>query len=110
MSLTTAAAVDIWVFTSLSFSALLYENRKRGKLNTVPLIYSKTIHGYVAIPRRSARVAEWLALPTLDHAVSGSNTAGDDILSEPKLRFIAQSLSCSPFHCPDMTEIPLNGT
>ena len=47
-------------------------------------------------PSGSVRVAERLALPTLDHGVAGSNPAGGEILPEPKRRFIAQSLSCSP--------------
>ena len=34
---------------------------------------------------------------------------GGEILSEPKWRFIAQSLSCSPFHRLKMTEILLKG-
>ena len=50
-----------------------------------------------------------LALLTSDHGVTGSNPAGGEILSEPKRRFIAQSLSCSPFHCLEMTEILLKG-
>ena len=54
-------------------------------------------------------VAERLALPTSDHGVAGSNPAGGDILPEPKRRFIAQSLSCSPFHRHEMTEILLKG-
>ena len=58
---------------------------------------------------RSVRVAERLALPTLDHGVAGSNPAGSEILPEPKRRFIAQSLSCSPFHRLEMTEILLKG-
>ena len=58
---------------------------------------------------RSVRVAERLALPTLDHGVVGSNPAGGEILPEPKRRFIAQSLSCSPFHRLEMTEILLKG-
>ena len=49
------------------------------------------------------RVAERLALSTSDHGVSGSNPAGGEILSEPKRHFIAQSLSCSPFHRSEMT-------
>ena len=57
----------------------------------------------------SVRVAERLALPTLDHRVPGSNPAGGEILPEPKRHFIAQSLSCSPFHCLEMTEILLKG-
>ena len=56
---------------------------------------------------RSVRVAERLALPTSDHGVAGSNHAGGEILPEPKRRFIAQSLSCSPFHRLEMTEILL---
>ena len=58
---------------------------------------------------RSVRVAERLALPTSDHGVAGSNSAGGEILPEPKRRFIAQSLSCSPFHRLEMTEILLKG-
>ena len=55
------------------------------------------------------RVAERLALPTSDHGVTGSNPAGGEILPEPKRRFIAQSLSCSPFLRLEMTEILLKG-
>ena len=58
---------------------------------------------------RSVRVAERLAPPTSDHGVAGSNPAGGEILPEPKRRFIAQSLSCSPFHHLEMTEILLKG-
>ena len=54
-------------------------------------------------------MAERLALPTSDHGVAGSNPAGSEILPEPKRRFIAQSLSCSPFHHLEMTEILLKG-
>ena len=57
----------------------------------------------------SVRVAERLALPTSDHGVAGSNPAGGEILPEPKRRFIAQSLSCSPFHRLEMTKILLKG-
>ena len=56
---------------------------------------------------RSIPVAEWLALPTSVHGVVGSNPAGGEILPEPKRLFIAQSLSCSPFHHLEMTEILL---
>ena len=58
---------------------------------------------------RSVRVAERLALPTSDHGVAGSNPAGGEVLPEPKQRLIAQSLSCSPFHRLEMTEILLKG-
>ena len=58
---------------------------------------------------RSVRVAERLVLLTSDHRVAGSNPAGGEILPEPKRRFIAQSLSCSPFHRLEMTEILLKG-
>ena len=57
----------------------------------------------------SVRVAERLALPTSDHEVTGSNPAEGEILPEPKRRFLAQSLSCSPFHRLEMTEILLKG-
>ena len=62
-----------------------------------------------SLSERSVGLAEWLALPTSDHGVAGSNPAGSEILPEPKRRFIAQSLSCSPFHCLEMTEILLKG-
>ena len=62
-----------------------------------------------AMSVRSVRVAERLALSTSDHGVAGSNPAGGEILPEPKRRFIAQSLSCSPFHRLEMTEILLKG-
>ena len=54
-------------------------------------------------------MAERLALPTSDHGVTGSNPARGEILPEPKRRFIAQSLSCSPFHRLEMTEILSKG-
>ena len=54
-------------------------------------------------------MAEQLALPTSDHMVTGLNPAGGEILPEPKQRFIAQSLSCSPFHRLEMTEILSKG-
>ena len=57
----------------------------------------------------SVRVAERLALPTSDPGVTGSNPAGGEILPEPKRRFIVQSLSCSPFHRLEMSEILLKG-
>ena len=60
-------------------------------------------------PEWSVRVAERLALPTSDHGVAGLNPAGGEILPEPKPRFIAQSLSNSPFHRLEMTEILLKG-
>ena len=50
-----------------------------------------------------------VSAPTSDHVVAGSNPAGGEVLPEPKRRFIAQSLSCSPFHCLEMTEILLKG-
>ena len=53
---------------------------------------------------RSVRVAERLALPSSDHGVAGLNPAGGEILPKSKGRFIAQSLSCSPFHSLEMTE------
>ena len=58
---------------------------------------------------RNVRVAEQLALPTSDHRVVGSNPTGCEILPVPKRRFIAQSLSRSPFHRLEMTEILLKG-
>ena len=52
---------------------------------------------------------ERLALPILDHGVVGSNPAGGKILPEPKRRFIGQSLSRSPSHRLEMTEMLLKG-
>ena len=54
-------------------------------------------------------MAKRLALPTSDYGVAGSNPAGGEILPEPNRRLIAQSLSCSPFHRLEMTEILLKG-
>ena len=54
-------------------------------------------------------MAQRLALPTSDHGVAGSNPAGGEILPEPKRRFTAQSLSCSPSHRLEMTELLLKG-
>ena len=64
---------------------------------------------YIKKWHRNVRVAERLALPTSDHGVAGSNPAGGEILPEPKGRFIAQSISYSPFHRLKMTEILLKG-
>ena len=54
-------------------------------------------------------MAEQLALLTSDHGVAGSNPARGEILPELKRRFIAQSFSCSPFRCLEMTEILSKG-
>ena len=54
-------------------------------------------------------MAEWLARPISNHSVASSNPAGGEILPEPKQHLIAQSLSCSSFHCLEMTEILLKG-
>ena len=59
--------------------------------------------------QRSVCMAERLGLPTSDHGVAGSNPAGGEILPEPKRHFIAQSLSFSPFHRLEMTEILSKG-
>ena len=55
-------------------------------------------------------MAKPLALPTSGHRVSGSNPAGGEILSENENGASLQSPLCSPFHCPDMTEILLKKT
>ena len=73
----------------------------------VYIVYAK--YQMASVKTRSVRVAERLALPTSDHGVASSNPAGGEILPEPKRRFIAQSLSCSTFHCLEMTEILLKG-
>ena len=54
-------------------------------------------------------MAERLALPISDKWVAGPNPAGGEILPEPKRRFIAQSISCSPSHRLGMTELLLKG-
>ena len=59
--------------------------------------------------RRLCEASERLALATSDHWVAGSNPTGGKILPKPKQRFIAQNLSCSPFHRLEMTEILLKG-
>ena len=42
-----------------------------------------------------------ISAPDFGSRLSGSSPAGGEITSEPKRRFIAQSFSCSPFHCHD---------
>ena len=54
-------------------------------------------------------MAERLVLPISDHGVAGLNPAGGEVLHKPKQCFIAQSLSCSPFHSSAITEILLKG-
>ena len=61
------------------------------------------------IIKGSIGVTSWLALLTSDHGVVGLNSAGGEILPKPKQSFIAQNLSCTPFHCLDITEILLKG-
>ena len=74
----------------------------------IPKILNTRIFAVITL-KRSVRVAERLALPTSVHGVTGSNPVGGEILLEPKRHFIAQSLSCSPFHRLEMTEILLKG-
>ena len=81
-----------------------YSTAKENR-NEIDVRSTFTIQSYVW----SVRVAEGLALPTSDHGVTGSNPDGGEILPEPKRRFIAQSLSCSPFHRFEMTEILSKG-
>ena len=87
--------------------------RRKYPLRIIPLVQKRCdILAKIAFLHklaRNIRVAERLALPTSDHGVTGSNPAGGEIFPEPKQRFIAQSLSCSPFHCLEMTEILLKG-
>ena len=54
----------------------------------------------------SVWVAELLALPTLDHEVSGSKPAGGGIELVSVWSFIAQNLPLSTFPCLDMIYIP----
>ena len=85
---------------------------KHGKILIKPCFSfyrCKLVSHFFICTFRSDRVAERLALPTSDHGVTGSNPAGGKILPEPKRRFIAQNLSCSPFHRLEMTEILLKG-
>ena len=74
-----------------------------GELSNTLLICS------AAFQTRSVRVAKQKVLPTSDHRVLGSDSADENILSDPKWHFSAQSPSCSAFHHPDMTEILLKG-
>ena len=76
--------------------------KKKKKKNTHILLASYLLR-YPS--NRRDRVAERLALPTLDHGVSGSNPAEFEIHSEPQRRFNSQVPSCPPFHLPDMTGI-----
>ena len=75
----------------------------------IGIVVSVTFSCFRDLTRRD-RMAELLALSKSNHEVSGSNPADGEILSEAKRRFIAQGLSCLPFHCLDMTEIRLKGT
>ena len=59
---------------------------------------------YMKRPRGRA-----VSAPDFGSRVVGTNPVGGEILPEPKQRFIAQSLSCSPFHRLEMTEILLKG-
>ena len=72
-------------------------------------LWNLQIPEQISLDKWSVRVAERLALPTSDHGVACSNPAGGEILPEPKRRFVAQSLSCSPFHRLEITEILLKG-
>ena len=77
-------------------------------LSPAPHFFPSTLSLFSNPQHELEASAEPLALPTSDHGVAGSNPAGGEILLEPKRRFIAQSLSCSPFHRLEMTEILLN--
>ena len=54
-------------------------------------------------------MTERLALLTSDQGVASLNSTGGEMLPGPKRGFIEQSLSYSPFHHPDTTEILLKG-
>ena len=87
---------------------------RQGQIWSLMLLYGKKVKQRIFRKLLSSmiwsvRVAERLALPTSVHRVAGSNPTGGEILPEPKRRFIAQSLSCSPFHRLEMTEILLKG-
>ena len=51
----------------------------------------------------SVRVADWLALPTSDHEVQGSNPAGGGFQLITARRFIAQEPFIITYHRLDMT-------
>ena len=93
-------------FTLLFINKKIMQENAFSETRLSTLVYKITSYHN---EHRSVRVAERLALPTSDHGVAGSNPAGGEILPEPKQRFIAQSLSCSPFHRLEMTEILLKG-
>ena len=76
---------------------------------------SRSIHTSKPYPcprhtRNIVEVNERLALPTSNHGAPDSNPVANEILSELKRRFIAHSLSCSPFHPSEMTELLLKET
>ena len=54
-------------------------------------------------------VSGCLLFSALGIGSSLSLDVGGEILPKPKRFFIAQSLSCSPFHCPEITELLLKG-
>ena len=98
------SVTEIWDRNSAPFpmpKSIFFPNSRRKIPNMIKYIWSQII--------RSIRVVERLALPTSNQEVAGSNPAGGEILPEPKRRFIAQSLSCSPFHRLEMTEILSKG-
>ena len=91
-------------------SYLVANPRRRDVIHILLILCSENGRNFLCpspLPYRSVCVAEWLALPTSDHGVAGSNPTGGEILPEPKRSFIVQSLSCSPFHHLEMTEILL---
>ena len=90
----------------------MYQLNRREKKPRILLFYSRWPQGYLKQIKQNVednQLLEASTCPTSDHEVAGSNPAGGEILPKPKRRFIEQSLSCSPFHRLEMTEILLKG-
>ena len=91
----------------VSTNTIRATNQMSEKKMLVLIYTSESIHRLTCCAKRPRGRA--VSTPTLNHGVAGSNPAGGEILPEPKRRFIAQSLSCSPSHRLEMTEILLKG-
>ena len=77
----------------------------RAQPSCISLMYGSVCR----IELRKTTIGHYNADLRVDNIFKGSNPARGEILPEPKRRFIAQSLSCSPFHRLEMTEILLKG-
>ena len=91
----------------MDFCSKFEANEKPVLMSTYNMLFygelEKIISELLLKPNTSVLVAKWSALPTIDHEVQGSNSAGGRIQLMTGLLFIEQSLSLSPFHCLNMT-------